>query len=116
MSEIIRMTKNGGIAEAAKRLASELDAEFVNRSEHHSGEMDCILLSFERLFPWRGSGYTALTVLLTQTGEQSTADIIGMGGGEGLLNISFGANRKLATMAAEVLERAGFTAEKQVSN
>lgn len=111
MSEIIRMKKNGSIAEAAARLTKELDAEFVNRSEHRSGEMCCILLNFERLFPWRGSGYTALTVLLTQTGERSTADIIGMGGGEGFLNISNGANRKLATMAAEVLEKDGFVTE-----
>ena len=111
MSEIIRMKKDGGIAEAAERLTKELDAEFVNRSEHRSGEMTCILLNFERLFPWRGSGYTALTVLLTQMGERSAADIIGMGGGEGFLNISNGANRRFAEMAAEVLERAGFTAK-----
>ena len=116
MSEIIRMKKDGGLGDAAQRLKNELDAEFVNCSEHRSGEMDCILLSFERLFPWRGSGYTALTVLLTRIGEQSTADIIGLGGGEGFLNISNGANRKLATMAAEVLEKEGFVTEKQYSS
>ena len=108
MSEIIRMKKEGGIADAASRLATELDANFVSRSEHRSGDMQCILLNFERLFMWRGSGYVALSVLLTQIGEQSTADITGMGGGEGLLNFSMGANRRIAEMAEEKLMECGF--------
>lgn len=58
MSEIIRMKKDGGLGDAVHRLTNELDAEFVTSSGHRSGEMNCILLNFERLFPWRGNGYT----------------------------------------------------------
>ena len=108
MSEIIRMKKTGGIGTAASRLQAELDAEFVSRSEHRSGDMHCILLNFVRLFVWRNGGYAALSVLLTQIGEQSTADITGMGGGEGILNFSMGANRRFAEMAEEKLMECGF--------
>ena len=46
--------------------------------------------------------------MLTDDGEVQTADIIGYGGGEGLGNFSWGANRNFAEMAEEVLRKQGF--------
>lgn len=49
--------------------------------------------------------------MLTESEESQTADIAGFGGGEGLLNISWGANFEFAEKAAEILERCGFDRE-----
>lgn len=49
-----------------------------------------------------------LTIMLTETGNEQTADIIGSGGGEGILNFSLGANASFASMAFDILQQCGF--------
>jgi len=68
------------------------------------------LLSFEKYFMRNGS-YASLTVLLTENGNVQTADIIGSGGGEGIFNLSWGANSDFADMAERVLSKNGFAIE-----
>lgn len=46
--------------------------------------------------------------MLTDDGDVQTADIVGYGGGEGLGNFSWGANRSFAEMAEGVLRKQGF--------
>ena len=57
----------------------------------------------------RTHGYTTATVALTEFGEDQTACVITSGGGEGIQNYSYGANRSLAKECVRVLESCGFT-------
>ncbi len=64
------------------------------------------MLSVEQYY-FRNDSYASLTVLLTD-GETQTADIIGFGGGGGILNLSWGANANFANRAANILTNYGF--------
>ena len=58
----------------------------------------------------RTRGYTTATVALTEFGEDQTVCVITSGGGEGIYNYSYGANRSLAKECICVLQSCGFTA------
>lgn len=59
----------------------------------------------------RSSGYGSLTILLTEHENTQFADIIGSGGGDGILNIGPGANTNFAGRAAKILSAYGFAQE-----
>jgi len=71
------------------------------------GDATAWLLSFERFY-FRNGSYATLTIMLTETGNEQTADIIGSGGGEGILNFSLDANAPFASMAFDILQQCGF--------
>ena len=75
-----------------------------------AGSAEIRLLNFEKFY-FRNGSYAGLTVMLTETEKSQNADIAGFGGGEGLLNISWGANFEFAERAAEILESCGFIRE-----
>lgn len=111
----IKMYKMNGcnektIEDLADTLKMEMDAELVAESRRNPGEAKTILLSFERFF-FRNGSYAGLTIMLTEYGNMQTADIIGFGGGEGIFNISLGANSKLANTAAKLLLNCDFRQE-----
>lgn len=111
-SVLIRMNgnKDVDIQELAEALEHEINAELVSESSRNMDGVCVVLLSFEKLFLRNGS-YASLTVMLTEYEDMQTADIVGSGGGEGIFNISWGANSDFAEMAAEVLQRYGFEEE-----
>ena len=51
----------------------------------------------------------SLTVLFTNDGKTVTVDVIASGAGEGILNITWGANASFAKMAVDLLAKQGFT-------
>lgn len=110
--EVIKMTGRGaaGIQEMAKALKEALRDELISESWRSLDGASVVLLSFEKYF-FRNGSYASLTVMLTETADTQTADIIGSGGGEGLFNISWGANADFADMAADLLQRYGFRRE-----
>lgn len=95
------------IASAAAALKNEINAELVAESRRIVGNASVVLLSFEKYY-MRNSSYASLTVMLTESDGQQTADIIGSGGGEGIFNISWGANSDFADTAERILLRYGF--------
>lgn len=99
------------VKEVSRILESEIRAELVAKSQRSFDDANIILLSFEKYFMRNGS-YASLTVMLTENEDVQTADIIGSGGGEGLFNISWGANSDFADMAERVLSRYGFRKER----
>ncbi|MGM9630535.1 DUF6054 family protein [Butyricicoccus sp.] len=101
-----------GIEALANALKKEIDAELIAESWRSLNGVRVVLLSFERYF-FRNGSYASLTVLLTESEDMQTADIIGSGGGEGLFNISWGANSDFAEMAAELLRKYDFCEEDQ---
>ena len=91
-------------------LQSKINAELVAESKRSYDDANVVLLSFEKYFMRNGS-YASLTVVLTENEKKQTADIIGSGGGEGIFNISWGANSDFAEMAEKVLSKYGFKRE-----
>ena len=66
-----------------------------------------LLLILERYYMRNGS-MAVSTVQIIDSGEVQQATIIGTGGGEGLMNISLGANQDFARRVAKVLAKLGF--------
>lgn len=95
------------IEEIAEHLKEQEPGELVTEIPRHSDGQKVVLLVFEKYY-WRNGSYANLTVLLTETPELQTADIVGSGGGEGILNFSWGANEHFAEEAARILAECGF--------
>lgn len=108
----IRMKGNHSksIEKTSNILKEEINAQLVAENQRSYSDVNVILLSFEKYFMRNGS-YASLTVLLTEDEIKQTADIIGSGGGEGIFNLSWGANSDFADMAERVLSMNGFKTE-----
>ena len=59
-------------------------------------------------FYFRCSSYVALSVMLTESEDCQEAVVAGFGGGDGLSNISWGANKSFASKAVKTLSKLGF--------
>lgn len=103
----MRGRSEASILEIATHLKRELyDAELICDSSHRIDFVNVHVLTFEKYY-FRNGSYASLTVVLTENGDEKTADIIGSGGGEGLFNISWGANSSFAREAENVLNSYG---------
>ena len=109
----MKRDKSKEIKQLAGILKGEINAELVCDSRRSLDDVSVILLSFEKYY-MRNGGYASLTVMLVESEDAQTADIIGSGGGEGIFNISWGANSEFAEMAERVLYRYGFSNEKNI--
>ena len=108
MAEIIKMTctiKNKTILQIADELKEAESAELV--CDERKMNDGVIMLCFEEFY-FRCSSYVGLSVLLTEDESGQEAVIAGFGGGDGLLNISWGANKSIANKAVKVLKKNGF--------
>ncbi len=94
------------IKEMAETLKYEVHAELISENYRSVGLVNIGILAFEKYF-FRNGSYAGLTVVLTENGEEKMADIIGSGGGDGLFNISWGANQELAVDTASILKQFG---------
>ena len=94
--------------ELGQILKEEINGELVHESLRDVGGGKVLLLSFEKYY-FRNGSYASLTVMITEDGHGQVADIIGSGGGEGLFNVSWGANQSFADMAAKTLKMYGFS-------
>ena len=59
-------------------------------------------------FSFRSGSYVSLSVMLVENEENQEAIVSGFGGGGGLLNISFGANKSIANRAVKILNEFDF--------
>ena len=109
----IRMTaqKQYSLPQICQKLSSVPDVERVAHIDYSVGEVQTVLLVYERHY-LRVSSYASLTILLTEHGQTQTADLVSSGGGEGYFNLSLGANRKFAKEFAKLLGECGFTADE----
>lgn len=109
---VIKMTGNHEkeMEELAGILKSHMPGELVTERLRYYENCKVLLLVFEKFY-FRNGSYANLTVLLTETRVYQTADIIGSGGGEGLFNISLGANAEFAEKAKYILAEYGFREE-----
>ena len=95
------------LASRAAAFAQELEATVIEAVGYEVGDLQTILYVFERYFV-RTENMASLTVLFTNDGKAVTVDVIASGAGEGILNISWGANASFAKMAVDLLAKQGF--------
>lgn len=78
----------------------------LNRTER-AGTADVLLLALERYY-MRNNSAACLTIQIIDDGQIQKAIVIGSGGGEGIFNLSWGANAGFANDAADILRELGF--------
>lgn len=103
----LRLEKPNSLAEIAGEFPKKLEATVIEAVGYEVGAMQTILYVFERFFV-RTESMASLTVLFTNDGQRITADVIASGAGEGVLNVSWGANASFAKMAVDILVNQGF--------
>lgn len=101
-----------GLEEIGKKVQEALSGDFVSselavRKITEAEGVRVLLMVFEKYYCRNGS--MAVTVVqIMDSGEEQRAVVAGTGGGEGILNISFGANRDYAERISKALMRMGF--------
>ncbi len=107
VSEIIKLKciKKRKLEEIAMDVKVELCSEIVCEEKVLNDK--AVLLCLEDYY-FRCSSYVALTVLLSENEECQEAIVAGFGGGDGISNISWGANKSFARKAANALCKLGF--------
>ena len=108
--EIYKLTsaETESLSSRAVAFAQELEATVIEAVGYEVGDLQTILYVFERYFV-RTENMASLTVLFTNDGKTVTVDVIASRAGEGILNISWGANASFAKMAVDLLAKQGFT-------
>ena len=110
-SAIIKMKREAktDLAEVSKSILDDFKGDVAELSLEQMSEVNGVkvLLILERYYMRNGS-MAVSTVQIIDSGEVQQATIIGTGGGEGLMNISLGANQDFARRVAKVLAKLGF--------
>lgn len=83
-------------------------AEQISKSEYAINGVTIWLLAYEKYY-FRTSSYTSVTVMLSEFEQEQTACIVASGGGGGITNHSYGANRNFAKACVQALEACGFS-------
>ncbi len=107
----IHMTANKKrtLQEIHKKIHDIEGAEQISKSVQTINDVTIWTLVYEKYYA-RTGGYTSLSIVLTEYEQQQAACIVASGGGDGIVNHSFGANRNFAKSCVQVLESCGFTA------
>lgn len=99
--------KQHSLQEIHEKIHYITGTELVSKTEQTIGSVSIWSLVYEKYF-FRVGSYTSLAIVLTECGQEQTACVVASGGGSGIVNASFGANRKYAAECVEVLEGCGF--------
>ena len=89
------------------RKSLAIEAEVLGEHWRECGGIKVCLLSFEKYY-FRNGSYANLSMMFMEANGIQTVDCIGSGGGNGLLNLSWGANRNFARLGYEELLKLGF--------
>jgi len=101
--------KQDSLQEIYQRIRRINGAEEVSKAVQTINNVTLGTMVFEKYY-FRTGSYASMTVVLTEHEQSQTAYIVASGGGEGIVNHSFGANRNLARECLQILESCGFTA------
>ena len=108
MAEIINLkctNKTRSLPELAVMIKGAMDSEVVCDKKMLNDK--ALLLCFEEYY-FRCQNYVTVTVMITESEECQEAVVVGSGGGNGLMNISWGANGSFAKKVAKRLVEIGF--------
>ena len=106
MGNVVKM-KCSSRLETLDIIADKMKEEFWTESVCDERNDKAILLCFEEYY-FRVSSYVALTLMFTEDDNGQYVVIAGMGGGSGLSNISWGANKSFEKRAVKFLQQYGF--------
>lgn len=95
------------VLEVSKHLNANLDVELVCEEIFDETNNPTVLICAERYY-FRNSNYTGLTILLRGLGTYAEATVVGFGGGGGLMNMSYGANKSITKIVIKELEKFHF--------
>lgn len=96
------------LAHIASALERQLNYEKAADIRRETASVQMILLVYEKYF-FRSGGYASAQIVLMQTPEGQTADVIGSGGGAGIFNMNMGSNEEFANEVVELLKKQGFS-------
>ncbi len=102
------MSPKEKIIELAETIKDNFDGELVCCECQDLNDNTKVLVMNYEQFYFRVSSYVGLTIVITEYNGMQTALITGFGGGGGLLNISYGANKSFAVKMVEMLSNLGF--------
>ncbi len=108
MADVIKMNcvrKHEELSVIADKMKEEVWSELV--CDERKNDNKIIFLCFEEYY-FRVNSYVALSILLTEDDNGQNAIITGVGGGSGMSNISWGANKSFAKKGIKFLEQYGF--------
>lgn len=105
----VRMTaaKQHTLQEIHEKLHIIEGAEQVSKSVQTIHDVTIWTLVYEKYY-FRTNSYASVAVVLTEYAQGQTACIVASGGGSGISNGSFGANRNFAGACVGALEDCGF--------
>ena len=83
------------------------DAELISKTAQSINDVTIWTLVYEKYY-FRVGSYTSATIVLTEYGQEQTACVVASGGGAGIVNNSFGANKKFAKECVCALKSCGF--------
>lgn len=95
------------LQEIHRRIHGIEGAEQISQSEQIINDVIIWTLSYEKYY-FRTGSYTSVTIVLTQHGQEQTACVVATGGGVGVVNHSYGANRNFAKACVMELQSCGF--------
>lgn len=111
MAEVIRMARNsseGLIGDVADIILERVNGELVTDSRIDLGDGKRAILIVKEEYYFRVKNYVTVTINLIEDGSAQNAVIIGAGGGSGIFNVNYGANKSYARIGEEVLRSMGF--------
>ena len=106
----IRMTANkeNSLQEIHRRLYGIDGSEEISKIVQKINDVEIWTLVYEKYY-FRVGSYVGATVVLTEHNQMQTACVVASSGGNGMENISLGANRNYAKACVQVLESCGFS-------
>ena len=96
------------LQEIHEKIHYIVGAEQISKTAYTINDVTIWILVYEKYYVRTGS-YTTLAVTLTEYQQEQTACVVASGGGNGIVNHSFGSNRRFARDCVAVLESYGFS-------
>lgn len=109
MAEVKKLrcsAKHRNIGEIVGTIKANLSAEYVCEASMLGGK--AVMLCFEEYY-FRCNNYVSLSVMISENDDCQEVVIAGFGGGEGLFNLSYGANKSIVNKTVKCLTKIGFT-------
>lgn len=105
----IKLIKEGvsDIQDLSNKVKSNINADLVYESWRYANDVKIIFMCFEKYY-FRNNSAAGLSLLITESNLVQTIDVVGFGGGEGLFNLSWGANSDFLESVVGLLKEHGF--------
>lgn len=107
----LKASKKKTLDEICEKFDQIEGVEPISKSVRNINDVEIWTIAYEKFY-FRTATYTSATIALTEFGDEQTASVISSGGGDGMLNLSYGSNRNLAKAFVEALTSCGFEVVK----